>query len=131
MWWPQVAYSHGGQYLAATTGLTVVVYDAYSMVHLRSFAGHIGAVHQVAWSLDDRALCSAGDDGAAYAWDVEVRWSWVEEWGGTGGGGPGGGRVAWRGVRGGAPAPRAADCHVTLTVTWAVVQGWGREGRAH
>ncbi|KAF1330075.1 Wd repeat-containing protein 65, partial [Globisporangium splendens] len=65
-----VRYARGGHLVACAAGLMVLVLQSYTLESLFTFAGHIGAVHCLAWSKDDFFLYSAAHDGAVYRWNI-------------------------------------------------------------
>ncbi len=66
----QLRYSSGGNMLAASTGLIVTIFHAYTHQQLFAFPGHAGAIRQLTFSADNSVLCSAGEDGHVYCFSI-------------------------------------------------------------
>ena len=49
---------------------TVKVWDSHAGTLVRSFRGHTGYIHDMAFSPDGRLLVSASHDGTAKVWDL-------------------------------------------------------------
>jgi WD40 repeat protein len=64
-------FSNGGQYFAAVNGNTIVLYNTYTCETIGTLRGHNSKVRSVFWVEGDRAMISAGIDGAVYQWDLE------------------------------------------------------------
>ncbi|KAI8472173.1 MAG: hypothetical protein J3K34DRAFT_519934 [Monoraphidium minutum] len=63
-----VAFSHGGHLFAAVNGISVGVYNSYTVENIGNLRGHNGKVRSLCWSADDTRLLSSGADGAVYEW---------------------------------------------------------------
>eukprot|EP00753_Platysulcus_tardus_P009308 PLAT195.1.p1 GENE.PLAT195.1~~PLAT195.1.p1 ORF type:complete len:1518 (+),score=685.68 PLAT195.1:42-4556(+) len=63
-------FSHGGAQLAAVIGISIHVFNVYTMEQIAAFSGHVGAVHDLQWSADDLLLQSVGEDGAMFVWNT-------------------------------------------------------------
>ena len=63
-------YSTGGQFWAAASGLSLMVYDSKSFAQLISFQGHLVPIHEMVWAPGDQAVFSCSTDGNVYGWDV-------------------------------------------------------------
>ena len=76
---PQVAYSHGGNLFAASTGGAVTLYDSYSLEVVSTLHAHMAHVTSLAWSADDNHLSTGGADGMAYTMCVNANLARVHE----------------------------------------------------
>lgn len=63
-------FSHGSQYWAAASAITVSVYDTKTFTQLMSFQGHMMTVVKLSWAAGDQILFSAGMDGNVYGWPI-------------------------------------------------------------
>ncbi|MEK7217017.1 MAG: protein kinase, partial [Chloroflexota bacterium] len=64
-----VTFSPDGQWLAAASGNTLLVWDAATGEQLQTMRGHTGWVWSVAFSPDGRQLASASSDATVRIWD--------------------------------------------------------------
>lgn len=67
-----VAFSYGGEQIAAAVGVSIRIFDAASGQEIRRLAGHSSAVRCLAFSPDDRWLFSGSDDKTLRVWDVSL-----------------------------------------------------------
>jgi WD40 repeat protein len=69
-----VAFSHGGRMLATANhgGRTLKLWEVPGGRELRELRGHTLGVFSVAFSADDRAIVSAGEDETIRVWDVST-----------------------------------------------------------
>ena len=65
-----VAYSPGGQYLAANSGGTVTLYSPYTLRVITTLAGHSSPVRCLTWDKAGTLLTTACYAGAVVVWDV-------------------------------------------------------------
>jgi WD40 repeat protein len=63
-------FSHGCQYWAAASGISVIVCDTKSFQPLMTFQGHMMSVQRLLWAPGDQVLFSMGLDGNVYGWMV-------------------------------------------------------------
>jgi WD40 repeat protein len=68
----QVAFSNGGDTLAAASHATIALYTTYSCEKIGVLAGHIHTISSLVWTKDDRVLISAGLDGGVYEWELNT-----------------------------------------------------------
>jgi len=65
-----VKFSHGGQYLAAVVGPTILVYDTFSCGTLCTFRGHTNKIKSIVWMNFDNKIMSVGVDGIVHYWNI-------------------------------------------------------------
>ena len=63
-------YSNGGQYWAAASAISVLVYETRTFQQLMNFQGHMMTVTRLSWAIGDQVLFSAGMDGNVYGWPI-------------------------------------------------------------
>jgi len=67
-----VEWSPDGSYLAAASGMNVVLLDAATSEQLYVLSGHQGDVDLIAWSPDSQKLASMGRDYHVMVWDSQT-----------------------------------------------------------
>lgn len=67
------AFSRNGELLAITTTTVILLLSVASdsTQIIAQFSGHLSAITQLQFSLDDRLLISCGNDGCVYGWEVQ------------------------------------------------------------
>jgi len=65
-----VAYSNGGQYLAAANGQVILIIDPYTFELKFSLSGHPSLVRFLAWNTSDSLLMSVCHNGTVYGWNT-------------------------------------------------------------
>jgi len=64
----EIHYSKGGQFIAAASGINIIIYDSRSLEQLITLQGHMMSVRNLAWADGDQVLFSSGLDGNVYGW---------------------------------------------------------------
>lgn len=64
-------FSPGGNYLAATNGNAIVVYDFHTGEKIADLRGHNSKVRSLSWLNSGAQLLSCGAEGAVYLWSLE------------------------------------------------------------
>ena len=67
----QALYSNGGHLLLAAQAKSVVVFESYSLNRVAVCSAHLAPITALAWSADDTAFTSGGNDGMFYTWSAE------------------------------------------------------------
>jgi len=65
-----IKFSHGSQYWAAASGISVVIYESKSFAQLQIYQGHMMSVTRLIWAVGDEVVFSAGSDGNVYGWPI-------------------------------------------------------------
>uniref|UniRef100_A0A182NUB5 WD_REPEATS_REGION domain-containing protein n=1 Tax=Anopheles dirus TaxID=7168 RepID=A0A182NUB5_9DIPT len=66
----QLQFSNQGHLLAAAHGKMITLICIFTFEIVQTLKGHNGSILSLAWSTDDAALVSGGNDGAIYKWNV-------------------------------------------------------------
>ena len=53
-------------------GVTIQIYNAWTLDCVESLKGHNGKIRSLTWSKDDTFLVSCGTDGAVYCWSMDT-----------------------------------------------------------
>ena len=65
-----VKFSNGGQFIAATTGSSINIFDLYTGAIVSTLRGHSSKIRSITWLNHDARLMSVGAEGAAFYWDL-------------------------------------------------------------
>ena len=66
----QIVYSHSGAYIAASSGINLIVFDAVTFKKIMTFQGHMMPIKRICWSRGDQFIFSAGVDGSVIGWPI-------------------------------------------------------------
>lgn len=67
-----VRFSNSGALLAVVSGLDIYIIDVYTFDDVDCLRGHIGTVRAIYFGENDRILCTSGEDGATYVWNLDT-----------------------------------------------------------
>lgn len=69
-------FSNGGHILAAASGQTLLIYEAYTLECLQVMNAHSSIVQEICWSYLDKKLFTVGADGAMFEFATNT---WTKE----------------------------------------------------
>jgi WD40 repeat protein len=66
----EMKYSHGASYIACSSGINLIVFDAITFKKLIVFQGHMMPIRRLAWGRGDQIIFTAGVDGSVIGWPI-------------------------------------------------------------
>ncbi len=65
-----VCYSTGGQFIACSSGSSILVFDANTGTQITALRGHTSRIRDIKWIMNDSRMITVGAEGSVLTWDV-------------------------------------------------------------